>query len=718
MSRNAPKAHWPLLITVLIGVVVMLGVAAVTNGHRGEQPGHYKTDGSVDHVPDAVTKGGPILNGQALDQPGIRLPPKTVALTFDDGPDDYTGPILDLLERHQVPATFFVIGSRVAGHTDLLRRMVRDGDDIGVHTFTHPDLGSIPRWQQRLEIDQTPFAIAAATGNLTNLMRPPFSSEIADINYPIWQSASRIGPYRIVLTDRDTKDWAHPGVDEIVSAATPPSDDGAVLMFHDGGGDRSQTLAALAKLIPQLQSRGFAFTTISRAAGDRSPWITATVGERVSGALTLAVVELSQWFTFMLTVLFISAGALSLARITLLMMYARRHARKDEWSAAGTQLTPGVSIVVPAFNECLGIEACVRSLTNSTYPEYEVIVVDDGSTDDTSDIVRSLNLDRVTLIVKENGGKPSALNAGVGAAGHDILVLVDGDTVFEPNTLCELVKPFIDPEVGAVSGNTKVVNRQGLLGTWQHIEYVMGFNLDRRMFDELQCMPTVPGAIGAFRREAIARVGGVSDDTLAEDTDFTMALCRDGWRIVYAPDARAWTEAPATLTQLWRQRYRWCYGTLQSMWKHRRAITEHGRAGRLGRRGLSYLFLFQVLLPLTAPIVDIAAVFSFFTEDVAFIWATWLGFLAAQLASAIYAFRLDHERLRPLWTMPLQQVVYRQMMYLVVIQSVASAFYGVRLRWQAMRRLGTLTSPVTEPHFSPTHSSLDTAGVQIGEVTP
>jgi cellulose synthase/poly-beta-1,6-N-acetylglucosamine synthase-like glycosyltransferase/peptidoglycan/xylan/chitin deacetylase (PgdA/CDA1 family) len=675
----------------------MLGIAAVTGGDRGEQPNHYKSDGTADEVPGAVVQGGPILNGEAHDQPGIRLPPKTVALTFDDGPDDYTEPILDLLDRYHVPATFFVIGSRIPGHTDLLRRMVRDGHDIGVHTFTHPDLGSIPRWQRRLELDQTQFAIAAATGYLTNLMRPPFSSAIAGINYPIWHSVSRIGPYRVVLTDRDTKDWAHLGVDKIVSAATPPGDDGAVVMFHDGGGDRSETVAALEKLIPQLQSRGFAFTTISRAAGDRSPWITATLGERISGTITIAVVQLSRWFASALTVFFIAAGVLALARIVILMAFARRHAKSAETSPSQPEMLPGVTIVVPAFNERLGIEACVRSLTSLNYPDYEVIVVDDGSTDDTGEIVCSLHLDRVKLIRKENGGKPSALNTGIAAARHEILVLVDGDTVFEPNTLRELVKPFADPEVGAVSGNTKVGNRQGLLGAWQHIEYVMGFNLDRRMFDVLQCMPTVPGAIGAFRGEAIERVGGVSDDTLAEDTDLTMALGRDGWRIIYAPDARAWTEAPATLAQLWRQRYRWCYGTLQSMWKHRRAVIEHGRAGRLGRRGLPYLLLFQALLPLTAPVVDIAAVFSFFTEDVVIIWGTWFGFLAAQLASAIYAFRLDHERLRPLWTMPLQQIVYRQMMYLVVIQSVASAFYGVRLRWHAMRRLGTLSPPVSQP---------------------
>jgi cellulose synthase/poly-beta-1,6-N-acetylglucosamine synthase-like glycosyltransferase/peptidoglycan/xylan/chitin deacetylase (PgdA/CDA1 family) len=693
VTRPSPKSHWLLLTALLVGVVVMLGVAAVTGGHRGEQPQHYKTDGTVDEVPEAVIEGGPILNGEAIDRRGARLPSKTVALTFDDGPDSDTERVLDVLERFHVPATFFVIGSRIPGHTDVLRRMVSGGDEIGVHTFTHPDLGAIPRWQRRLELDQTQFAIAAATGYLTHLMRPPFSSEIADINYPIWHSVSDIGPYLVVLADRDTKDWARPGVDKIVAAATPQGDDGAVVMFHDGGGDRSETVAALEKLIPQLQERGFQFTTISRAIGDQSPWIPATPGQRIRGAITLAVVQLSLWFALVLKVFFITAGVLALIRVGVLIAYARGHAKRAKSAVRQPDSLPGVTIVVPAFNECLGIEACVRSLTGLNYPEYEVIVVDDGSTDDTSDIVRSLDLDRVTLIRKENGGKPSALNAGIAAARYETLVLVDGDTVFRPNTLRELVKPFADPEVGAVSGNTKVANRDGLLGAWQHLEYVMGFNLDRRMFDVLECMPTVPGAIGAFRRAAVERVGGVSDDTLAEDTDLTMALCRDGWRVVYAPNAVAWTEAPATLTQLWRQRYRWCYGTLQSMWKHRHAVVERGQAGKLGRRGLPYLLLFQVLLPLTAPVVDVAAGFSFFTEDVVIIWGTWFGFLVAQLACATYAFRLDREPLRPLWTMPLQQIVYRQLMYLVVIQSVASAFYGVRLRWHAMRRLGTLTAP-------------------------
>jgi cellulose synthase/poly-beta-1,6-N-acetylglucosamine synthase-like glycosyltransferase len=263
--------------------------------------------------------------------------------------------------------------------------------------------------------------------------------------------------------------------------------------------------------------------------------------------------------------------------------------------------------------------------------------------------------------------------------------MVDGDTVFEPDTVRDLVRPLADPAVGAVSGNTKVGNRGGLLGRWQHIEYVIGFNLDRRMYDTLRCMPTVPGAIGAFRRRSLDAVGGVSDDTLAEDTDLTMAINRAGWEVVYQPGARAWTEAPASLGALWRQRYRWCYGTMQSMWKHRGAVRE---GGPLGRYGLPYLLLFQILLPLLAPVIDLFAVYGLLFLDPLPVIGYWVAFNLVQLGLGAYAFRLDGERLGPLWTVPLQQFVYRQLMYLVVIQSIMSAAIGSRLRWHKLRRTG------------------------------
>jgi cellulose synthase/poly-beta-1,6-N-acetylglucosamine synthase-like glycosyltransferase len=368
--------------------------------------------------------------------------------------------------------------------------------------------------------------------------------------------------------------------------------------------------------------------------------------------------------------------------------YSRRHVRRTRRQAHRRAGFGTVTVIVPAYNEAANIAATVRSLTASRYRPLEIIVVDDGSSDDTAGIVTRLGLPGVRVIRQANAGKPAALNTGIAAATGELLVLVDGDTVFDPDAIGRLVQPFADVSVGAVSGNTKVANRGGLLGRWQHLEYVIGFNLDRRMFDLARCMPTVPGAIGAFRRTALAQVGGVSQATLAEDTDLTMAVIRAGWRVVYEPHAVAWTEVPATLGQLWRQRYRWCYGTMQAMWKHRRCLAERGPGGKLGRRGLAYLLLFQVLLPLTAPAVDVAAIYGVFFLPWPQIVATWAGFQALQLITAAYALRLDGERWGPLWSLPLQQIVYRQLMYLVVVHATVAALLGDRQRWQRMHRTG------------------------------
>jgi cellulose synthase/poly-beta-1,6-N-acetylglucosamine synthase-like glycosyltransferase len=382
----------------------------------------------------------------------------------------------------------------------------------------------------------------------------------------------------------------------------------------------------------------------------------------------------------------------------MLLASARRHRQLGSVPVIGAATAGPVTVIVPAYNEEAGIEAAVRSLLASTHP-VQVVVVDDGSTDATSRIVASMGLPEVTLIRQENAGKPAALNTGLALAQHELVVMVDGDTIFEPETIANLVRPFADPSVGAVSGNAKVANRGGLLGRWQHIEYVIGFNMDRRWYDLAQCMPTVPGAVGGFRAQALRDVGGVSGDTLAEDTDLTMALGRAGWRIVYTEDARAWTEAPQSLRALWRQRYRWCYGTMQAMWKHRRGVLEHGPGGRYSRRGLTYMLLFQVLLPLLAPAVDVFAIYGLLFRDPVTTAAVWLSFQALDLVIALYAFRLDGESPRVLWALPLTQLCYRQLMYAVVIQSLATAVSGIRLRWQRMDRYGTFASapPPAEP---------------------
>jgi cellulose synthase/poly-beta-1,6-N-acetylglucosamine synthase-like glycosyltransferase len=542
------------------------------------------------------------------------------------------------------------------------------------------------------------LALSGATGRASVLLRPPYSSTpdaVTASDRRVLEQATGQG-YVLVLADRDSEDWRRPGWISIVANATPVGGAGAIVMFHDAGGDRSQTVEALPHLIDLLKSRGYRFSTVTAAVG-LAPQIAdqPTSGiAHLQGVALIWALHVSNALTTALTWVLVPLGVLALLRTIVLMLLARRHVRVA-WHRLGPQeYLPPVSVIVPAYNEAVGIEAAVTSLAASDYPTFEIIVVDDGSTDGTATRTEALGLHNVQVIQQVNTGKPAALNAGLAAAAYDVLVMVDGDTVFQVDTVRQLVQPLQDPRVGAVSGNTKVGNRRGLLGRWQHLEYVIGFNLDRRMYDLLGCMPTVPGAIGAFRRDALERVGGVSSDTLAEDTDLTMAVNRGGYHVVYEERAIAWTEAPSSLSGLWRQRYRWCYGTLQAVWKHRRAFRDEGHGRRLGRIGLPYLLMFQVLLPLLAPVIDLFAVYGLLFLNPWRVAVFWFSFLGLQLVTGAYALRLDRESLRPLWTLPLQQLVYRQLMYLVVIQSVVSALNGVRLRWHKVDRTGDVTLSV------------------------
>jgi len=486
-------------------------------------------------------------------------------------------------------------------------------------------------------------------------------------------------------------------------------------MMHDSGGNRSETVRALPQIITRLKARGYRFTTVTGALGLPDADVPASTGQRVAGLALVITQQAADHAVAVLAIMLVAATVLTVTRALLLVAFARAHRRRltrPGRPVPAWRYLPGVSIVVPAYNEEAGIAATVTSLLASHYDgDLEVVVVDDGSTDATAAIVTHLGLPGVRLIRQRNQGKPAALNHGIAVARHDILVLVDGDTVFQPDTLAALVNPMADPAIGAVSGNTKVGNRTGILGRWQHLEYVMGFNLDRRMYDMIRAMPTVPGAIGAFRRGALAAAGWLSEDTLAEDTDLTMAICRAGWEVTYEETAIAWTEAPASLRQLWRQRYRWCYGTMQSMWKHRRAVAEPGASGRLGRRCLTYLTFFHVLLPLFAPMVDIALIYSLLFLNPLRAAEFWVGFACLQALICAYALRLDHERLTTLWALPLQQVVYRQLMYLVTVQSVITALLGSHQRWQPISRAGTFAddNPPGSAARDPAATGLTTA---------
>jgi cellulose synthase/poly-beta-1,6-N-acetylglucosamine synthase-like glycosyltransferase/peptidoglycan/xylan/chitin deacetylase (PgdA/CDA1 family) len=682
-----PVARWLVLAFLLVAFVVLLGAQGLSTRTTGRSATPPRG------TPGPLASASPVLTWDGKRLASRRIPgSRRIALTFDDGPDPrWTPRIAATLRRLRVPATFFVVGSEVARHPEIVRALHRDGFELGNHTFTHTDLAAIPAWERSLQVGLTESAIAGTVGVRPRLLRLPYSSFPAAVNEEQRRAIEHLARrgYAIVLSDLDGEDWQRPGVEVIVDAATPRGSQDGIVLLHDGGGDRSQTVAALERLVPRLRARGYRFVLVSQLAGlPRSEAELPTGGwERTRGTLLLSTLAVARWTTFTLAALLVLVTALFLTRLIVLLAFAHRHARLVRRQPEREPFAPPVSIIVPAFNEAVGIERAVRSLEASSYTEFEVIVVDDGSVDGTADVVERLALPGVTVIRQPNAGKPAALNRGLEAARHDVIVMVDADTVFEPETLARLVEPLADSDVGAVSGNTKVGNRRSLLGRWQHIEYVMGFNLDRRLYDVLQCMPTVPGAAGAFRRRALDDIGGISGATLAEDTDTTLAIGRAGWRVVYAEEARAWTEAPSSIRQLWRQRFRWCYGTMQAAWKHRAALWRPGEE-RIGRRGLPYLVLFQIVLPLLAPLVDVFSLYGIVFLDSREVLGFWLTFNALQLGLGWYAFRLDGESPRVLWAMPLQQFVYRQLMYLVVVESLLSALNGTRMHWRPIARSG------------------------------
>ncbi|MFF3344851.1 glycosyltransferase [Streptomyces sp. NPDC002779] len=682
-----------LVLAALMAMLMLRGYvhSEILADHR------VRPAAASDQVPEQILKGGPVIDARSGRTQSLGLPDRRLVLTFDDGPDpEWTPKVLDVLKKYDAHAVFFVTGTMTSRHPDLVRRMVEEGHEVGLHTFNHPDLSYQSKKRIDWELSQNQLAISGAAGIRTSLFRPPYSSFAAAMDNESWPVTEYIGSrgYITVVNNNDSEDWRKPGVEEIIRKATPKGREGAIVLMHDSGGDRHQTVEALDRFLPQMQERGYEFDNLTEALDAPSAHSRVTGVDLWKGKAWVFLVQASDNITAVLVVGLAIIGFLVISRFVLMLVLSAAHARRvrKKGFSWGPPVTEPVSVLVPAYNEAKCIENTVRSLMASEHP-IEILVIDDGSTDGTARIVEAMGLPNVRVVRQLNAGKPAALNRGLANARYDIVVMMDGDTVFEPATVRELVQPFGDPRVGAVAGNAKVGNRDSLIGAWQHIEYVMGFNLDRRMYDMLRCMPTIPGAVGAFRRTALERVGGMSEDTLAEDTDITMAMHRDGWRVVYAEKARAWTEAPETVQQLWSQRYRWSYGTMQAIWKHRRALVESGPSGRFGRVGLPLVSLFMVLAPLLAPLIDVFLLYGLIFGPTQKTIIAWLGVLAIQAVCAAYAFRLDRERMTHLISLPLQQILYRQLMYVVLLQSWITALTGGRLRWQKLRRTGVVEAP-------------------------
>ena len=654
-------------------------------------------------------------------------PGKQVVISFDDGPDpQWTPKILDVLKQYNVKATFFTIGLEAEKYPGLLKRIYREGHEIGNHTFTHPDISAISAQYARVELNLTERLLAAKLGIKPVLFRPPYSidqePDTADEVRPLELTQSM--GYITVGDKIDPDDWRddpRPSPDQITQSVMSQLGHGSIILLHDGGGNRANTVKALPMIIEGLHSRGYQIVSVHELLGksyaDVMPPISRN--ERLwamvdsAGFLIFGAVNSFIVFVFFVGDILMS-GRLVLVGSAAIFDRLRRH--RTEMATGESDFHPLVAVLVPAYNEEKVINRTIRSVLDSTYPNLHVIVIDDGSKDRTCEVARAEFADeiargRVTVLRQENGGKAKALNYGLQFVTEEIFVGIDADTLIANDAIAYLVPHFQDARVGAMAGNAKVGNRVNLWTRWQALEYITSQNFDRRALNTFSAVCVVPGAIGAWRTEAVRHAGGYKLDTVAEDADLTMALLQDGYKVEYEDRSLAYTEAPSTANALMRQRFRWSFGILQAVWKHRSAFA---RKGALGYVALPNIVIFQILLPLVSPFIDIMFVYGalkYLIYDKHFHPETadpagfqqlllfFLMFLVIDFIASVIAFSLErrHGRDRRDWWLLghvwLQRFAYRQLFSIVLFKTLRRAIDGRHFSWDKLERAANVTQP-------------------------
>ncbi|HZU22257.1 MAG TPA: glycosyltransferase, partial [Terriglobales bacterium] len=674
--------------------------------------------------------------------------PGEVAITFDDGPDpQWTPKILDVLKREQAPAAFFLIGSAAEQSPDLLKRIYREGHEIGNHTWSHPDISEISPVHMKVELNATERLFEAELGIKAIFFRPPYSidanPDVDDEVRPL-QAVQDFGLTTVGSND-DPYDWREYNEDRsrhtaeqitqaVLSNLPPcPADPmenprcGNIILLHDGGGNRSETVKALPLIIEGIRQRGFQIVPVSELINQtRAQVMTPITGnerwmarlDRVGfwgyRELWVAIVFVFWVGDALMTLRFLVIGALALYdRFRKRRFAAAASPAGQNGNGSGAVFAPAVAVLVPAYNEEKVIARTVQAVLNSSYKNLRVIVIDDGSRDRTLAVARQeftaeIAQGRVLVLTKPNSGKAEALNFGLQHVTEEIYVGIDADTVIAHDAIARLVPHFADPEIGAVAGNAKVGNRVNLWTRWQALEYVTSQNFERRALNTLNAVTVVPGALGAWRTDAVRSLGAYHADTVAEDADLTMSLLEHGYSVQYEDRALAFTEAPVSAGGLIRQRFRWSFGILQAVWKHRGVV---GRKGVLGFVALPNIFVFQILLPLVSPFIDImfiatalvygmnkyfhpesADASSFHKVMLFFLTFLIIDFLTSAAAFALE--RRDADNREDLWLLGdiwLQRFTYRQLFSVVLFKTLKRAIDGRSFNWDKLERTAKMT---------------------------
>ncbi len=662
-----------------------------------------------------------------LEQYGYK--PKQVALSFDDGPDpEWTPKILDILKQYNVKGTFFEIGEVAEDNVGVMQRVFREGHEIGNHTFTHPDISEISTKQVDLQLNLTERLFGSKLGVQPLYFRPPYSidqePDTNDQAAPVDHLQSR--GYVTVGNKIDTNDWdEHPRktpreiadsvLEQIANMENHPDRTGSVILMHDGGGDRSVTVASLPLLITTLRGHGYEFVPVSQLIGKTRdqvmpPLNAAQRRQAIADSITFFFLA---FFNHLVFWIFYVGDVLMSARLIIIGFCAIIDRFRKRKNFAGPDYLPRVAVLIPAYNEEKVIARTIRSVMMSNYPNLRIVVIDDGSKDATYKTALNAYPDqiasgRLTVLTKPNGGKADALNFALEHIDEEIYVGIDADGVIAHDAVANLVPHFANPKIGAVAGNAKVGNRVNLWTRWQALEYITSQNFERRALDLFDVVMVVPGAIGAWRTAAVRAGGGYHTNTVAEDADLTMNLLEQGFSVIYEDSSLAFTEAPVNADGLKRQRFRWSFGILQAIWKHRGAISKH-RA--MGLFALPNILIFQILLPLVSPFIDLMFVFGvihylidkhFHPETASAdsflkLLTFFLAFLVIDFAASALAFALERKHpaskgdgwlLFHIW---IQRFTYRQVFSIVLFKTIKRAIDGKPFAWDKLERTATMS---------------------------
>ncbi|WP_265131462.1 polysaccharide deacetylase family protein [Chryseobacterium oranimense] len=634
-------------------------------------------------------------------------PQKDLVLTFDDGPDEtYTPQILDVLSKYHVPAAFFLVGLNAEKNLPLVKRIYREGHEIGNHTFTHENVAKVSPERALLEMKLTRLLIECVTGHSTILFRAPYNadSEPTTSEEIIPVALARQQNYLDIGENIDPEDW-QPGIkaDEIIKRvmAGIKQQRGNIILLHDAGGDtREETVKALKTLIPTLQKQGYHFTNLASILHKNKNVLMPEVPKtrsyyimQLNLVLATVIYEISHFLVALFTI-FIGLG---LIRLIMMMYWAYKERKKEKLLGDFPVLEtyPKVSIIVPAYNEEVNIISSLDNLLKQTYPNFDIIMVDDGSKDSTFQKAKEAFSDhpKMKIFTKSNGGKATALNFGISQTDAEYVVCIDADTKLQYDAVKYLIARFLnsdpDDKIAAVAGNVKVGNTVNWLTRWQSIEYTTSQNFDRLAYSYINAVTVIPGAIGAFKKSVILEAGGYSTDTLAEDCDITVKILRAGYTVANENRAVAVTEAPESVKQFLKQRFRWTYGIMQMFWKQRQTFLNPKYKG-LGLWAMPNILLFQYIIPFFSPLADLIMFFGILSGNGGKIFTYYLIFLLVDASLALIAFIMQREKLTGLFYIIPQRFGYRWLMYIVLFRSLRKALKGEMQSWGFLKRTGNV----------------------------